>query len=232
MTALVFLLIVGAVATVIARATEPPAGAARASQEFADAWNAGDFKAMYPLLSTPIAEDVFVDALGHTATPMRDARIERYAKLNDHQIITTYSALVPSLTSAVSGVVLANRFRYPEACSAAGARQATFQRLEDTLDLEQDSSGNWRIGLRGDTDFLQGGAKLLALSFDLAPSFLWQHITADANPSGDAYDRQVIDEATSAYNRDLGNGAGDLASTTAIQGYVRQIAASCTAAGG
>jgi hypothetical protein len=217
------------VALAVIRAGEPPAGAAWASQEFVDTWNAGNFKAMYPLLSTPIAEDVFVDALGHTAAPIRDVRIERYTKLNDHQIIATYSARVPSLTSAVAGVVFANRFRYSEVCSTASEHQTTFQRLEDTLDLELDNTGSWRVGLRGDSDFLQGGMKLLALSFDLAPGFIWQHITADADPSGDAYDQQVIDEATVAFNRDLGPGTGDLATSAGVQASIRYIAASCTA---
>jgi hypothetical protein len=186
---------------------------------------------MYAQLSTPIAEDVFVDALSHTAAPIRDVRLERLAKLDNRRVVATYSARVPNLAAAVEGVVFANRFRYPDACSGATEREATFQRLEDTLDLEQDGAGGWRIGLRGDTDFLQGGAKLLALSFDLAPGFIWQHITADADPKSDPYDQQVIYEATAAYNQDLALTPDDAVSANpTIQTVVRQIAASCVTA--
>jgi hypothetical protein len=222
------LVVAAGAAIVVVRSGEPPPGASRVSQEFVDAWNAGDFQAMYAMLSTPIAGDIFVDALSHSAAPIRDVRLERFSTLNDHQVVTTYSARVPDLTAAVTGVVFANRFRYPDACSEESGHQATFQRLEDTLDLEQDGAGDWRIGLRGDTDFLQGGAKLLALSFDLVPGFIWQHITADADPTSDAYDHQVIDEAIAAYNRDLALDPGDAPSANAtVQAYIRQTATSC-----
>jgi hypothetical protein len=230
--AIVLVLVMAAIGYVVdARYTAPPAGSAEAAGQFLDAWNRHDYAATHAHLATSIDRDVFVGALGSTAAPITDLRLDRVTKLNDQQVSATYSGNVPDATYAVAAVVFANRLRYPDACSRQNAGQTAVHRVSDILNLQRDDAGAWRVGFRGDTDFLQGGARLLAVSFDLSPRFIWGHVTADADPKSDRYDQLVAAEALATYQRDLGPG-GSGPETTPLATHLAQLRATCATASG
>jgi hypothetical protein len=144
--------------------------------------------------------------------------------------VASYSAFVPEPRYVAAAVVFTNRLRYPESCRDANGRRARYRSVADTLNVEQDATGRWRIGLRGDSDFLQGGARLLALSFDLAPAFVWGHITADVEATDPRYDDLAIFEALAVYRTGLGLDRGPDSQDrleVAARGYVRQLAREC-----
>jgi hypothetical protein len=207
-----------------------PTPAELTARDFVAAWNSGDFGRAYSYLDTPIASNIFVDALTHSPAPARDIQIQRVVWQNDRQALVAYSANVPDVVSSTTTLVLANRFRYPSECSDANRPRIQLQRRDDTLDLEQNAAGAWRIGLRGDSDFTQQGAQLLALEFDLAPQFVWGHITAGLDAKDDRYDDEVIFEALNVYRNDLGMsvaGGNSATQTAAIHRNVIDVTAGC-----
>lgn len=215
---------------VFIRAQAPPAEAEHTAREFVTVWNRGDFRRAYGFLSTPIAEDIFVEAVTRSTLPIHDLRIERMSRLDARRVEVAYSGVIPDVDDAVLAIVLANRLRYPASCSEAGQRRAQARRLEDTLDLEESVAGTWQIGLRGESDFLEHGANLISLDFDFAPQFIWGHITADVDPRDAHYDDLVIFDALSVYRNDLAPiaaGQDVIPSITSVREHLASVTRAC-----
>ncbi len=224
--------LLGSLVTLLARRALFPSPAEQTARAFLAAWSNGDYRQTYAYLATSIGAEEFVDALSHTAAPVRDLRVEGVVQENDRQAVVAYSGAVPEPVDAASAIVLANRFRYPDACTAALDQRLRFRRIDDTLHLERDPTGAWKVGLRGETDFSQEGARLLALAFDLAPRFIWGHLSASLDPRDDRYDDRVILEALNVYADDLGSdaAAGDpTAWVREVHALLNQLTPSCKA---
>ena len=181
-----------------------PSPAQTAASGFFEAWTRGDLPGAYTYLDTSIDRTIFVDAVRHSVFVPRNIQQGRVLQQDDQHAVVSYSAEVPDAGSAVVGIVIANRLRYGDTCSAALAQETRFVRIDDTLHLQRNDKGEWKVGLGGSTDFSQSGARLFILAFDLTPEFIWGHLSASLDPSASQYDDQTLVEALTVYNDDLG----------------------------
>jgi hypothetical protein len=219
----------GILVSIVGRVGVAPSAAESTARAFVGAWNSADYRRAYADVDTALTESDFVNALVASAAPIRDARVETIVRQDDHEAVVSYSASVPEALAAVSGVVVANGQRYAGSCVDSNARGARYVRVTDTLVVDRGASGTWKIGFRRDPS-AQVQTGVIALAYDLSPRTLYGRVGSSVDLKSAAFDDQVIADALSTYQRDIGTLPTEDATQTTpdqIRQWVKGLAAVC-----